>query len=197
MPTAPYHALIVALILSLVSGCSRPPATGTSGLTGSQSLPFDHPPSSGGISPSQSLIPLNTQLPEGTSVSVRLQSPLSSKTSRTGNSFEAVLDQPVEVDGLTLLAIGTLATGRVLEAKPASSSGASPEDGYLRLVLVSLKVGGRTVMIETSSIFAKGGSREERPATGPVAGVTQKDVVLGIDRHLNFRLAQTVDLKQP
>jgi len=55
-------------------------------------------------------------------------------------------------------------------------------------------------MIETSSIFAKGGSREERNqatdgASGAGQGTGQKDIVLGKDRRLNFRLAQTVDLQ--
>ena len=51
-------------------------------------------------------------------------------------------------------------------------------------------------MIETSSIFAKGGPREERsPAKGAVAGGSRKDIVLGRDRRLDFRLAQTVDLQ--
>jgi hypothetical protein len=53
-------------------------------------------------------------------------------------------------------------------------------------------------MIETSSIFAKGGSREERnPATGAasVASQKDKDIVFSIGRRLDFRLAQTVDLQ--
>jgi hypothetical protein len=67
-------------------------------------------------------------------------------------------------------------------------------------VLVSLNVGGKTVMIETSSIFAKGGSREDRnSATGAASGASQKDkdkdIVFAVDRPLNFRLAQTVDLQ--
>ena len=111
------------------------------------------------------------------------------------------------LDGQTLVARGTPATGRVLEAKPSGHSAQSSlEPGYLRIVLVSLNVGGRPVMIETSSIFAKGGSREERnSATGAASGASQKDsqktrtedkdIVFAIDRRLNFRLAQTVDLQ--
>jgi hypothetical protein len=57
-------------------------------------------------------------------------------------------------------------------------------------------------MIETSSIFAKGGIREERNlATGAASGASRKskdkerDIVFGVDRRLTFRLAQTVDLQ--
>jgi hypothetical protein len=48
-------------------------------------------------------------------------------------------------------------------------------------------------MIYTSSIFAKGGSRDA--AAGSGASVRDKDIVFGVDRRLNFRLAQSVDLQ--
>ncbi len=197
------HCLtIVLLLLSVLCACGRPPAENASN-SASQKLPFDREPRSTGISPSQSLIPSATKLPEGTPIAVRLQSALSSASSHAGDAFRATLDEPVVIDGQTLIAQGTLATGRVLEAKSSASSRASSrasslEPGYLRIVLVSLNVGGRPVMIETSSIFGKGGSREERnPATGTASGASQKDrdIVFGVDRRLTFRLAQTVDLQ--
>jgi hypothetical protein len=195
---------IVLLMLSLICACGRPPADNASN-SDSQKLPFDREPRSTGISPSQSLIPSTTKLPEGTPIPIRLQSALSSASSHAGDTFSATLDEPIVIDGETLIASGTPATGRVLEAKPSarsleSSLGSSLEPGYLRIVLVSLNVGGKPVMIETSSIFAKGGAREERnPVTGAASGASQKDkdkdIVFGIDRRLNFRLAQTVDLQ--
>jgi len=203
MQSHPHRVAIVLLLLSLLSACSRPPADNASNSADAQKLPFDREPRSTGISPSQSLIPSTTKLPEGTPIPIRLQSALSSASSHAGDTFSATIDEPVVIDGQTLVARGTPATGRVLEAKPAASSrGSSLEPGYLRIVLVSLKIGGRTVMIETSSIFAKGGSREERnPATGAASGAGRedksrdKDIVFGIDRRLNFRLAQPVDMQ--
>jgi hypothetical protein len=189
------HCVIIVLMLSLLSACSRPPADKASNSADSQKLPFDREPRSTGISPSQSLIPSTTKLPEGTPISIRLQNPLSSASSHAGDTFGATIDEPVVIDGQTLVARGTSATGRVLEAKPAASSrGSLLEPGYLRIVLVSLNIGGRSVGIETSSIFAKGGSREER--TPPASARNRdKDIVFGIDRHLSFRLAQSVDLQ--
>ena len=190
------HRIAVVLVaLSLLSACDRPPAETASNSADTQRLPFDRQPRSTGISPSQSLMPSTTKLPEGTPIPIRLQSALSSASSHAGDTFHATVDEPVVIDGQTLIARGTPATGHVLDAKPA---GGSLEPGYLRIVLVSLNLGGRSVMIETSSIFAKGASREERsPATGAASGASQKDkdIVFGIDRHLNFRLAQTVDLQ--
>ena len=204
MASHPHRIAIVLLTLILVCACGRPPA-GNASNSDSQKLPFDRQPGSSGISPSQSLIPSATKLPEGTPIPIRLQGALSSASSHAGDTFSAIVDEPVAIDGQTLVVRGTRATGRVLEAKPSAGSfGRSQESsldpGYLRIVLVSLDVGGRTVMIETSSIFAKGGSREERNqatdgASGAGQGTGQKDIVLGKDRRLNFRLSQTVDLQ--
>ena len=201
MQSHAYRVAIVLLMLSLLCACSRPPADNASNSADSQKLPFDREPRSTGISPSQSLIPSTTKLPEGTPIPIRLQKALSSASSHAGDTFSATIDEPVVIDGQTLVDRGTPATGRVLEAKPfVSSRGSSLEPGYLRIVLVSVNLGGRPVMIETSSIFAKGGSRDERtPAAGAASGAGQedkdKDIVFGIDRRLNLRLAQTVDLQ--
>jgi hypothetical protein len=209
MPSHAHREAIVLLMLSLLCACGRPPADNASNAADSQKLPFDREPRSTGISPSQSLIPSTTKLPEGTPIPIRLQHPLSSASSHAGDAFSATIDEPVVIDSRTLVARGTPATGRVLEAKPSASSrgssrGSALEPGYLRIVLVSVNIGGRPVAIETSSIFAKGGSRDERnPAAGAASGAGQedkdkdkdKDIVFGIDRRLNFRLAQTVDLQ--
>ena len=199
MQSHPHRVILVLLMLSLLSACGHPPADNASNSADSQKLPFDREPRSTGISPSQSLLPSTTKLPEGTPIPIRLQNPLSSASSHAGDTFGATIDEPVVIDGQMLVARGASATGRVLEAKPsASSRGSSLEPGYLRIVLVSLNIGGRPVMIETSSIFAKGGSREERnPGAGAASAASQKgkDIVLGIDRRLSFRLAQTVDLE--
>jgi hypothetical protein len=196
------HIAVILLTLSLLGACGRPPSENSSN-SDSQKLPFDRQPRSTGISPSQSLIPSATKLPEGTTIPIRLQTALSSASSHAGDTFSATLDEPVVVDGQTLVDRGTPVTGRVLEAKPSASPlGRSLEPGYLRIVLVSLNAGRRPVMIETSSIFAKGGTREGRHAgTGATPGGGQKDkdrdrdIVFGIDRRLNFRLAQAVDLQ--
>jgi hypothetical protein len=151
-------------------------------------LPFDRQSHSTGVTPSQSLLPFTTKLPEGTAIPVRLRSTISSATAHAGDVFRVAIDDPVVVNGQTLVAAGTTAVGRVLEAKASTGS---LEPGYLRIVLVSLEIGDRTVMIETSSIFEKGGPRDAASS----ASTAQKDVVLGADRRLSFRLAQTVDLK--
>ena len=209
MPS-PAGLAIVLLMLSLICACGRPTSDSggnASNSADSQKLPFDRQARPTGISPSQSLIPSATKLPEGTPIPIRLQSALSSAAAHAGDSFSAIVDEPVVIDGQMLIDGGTPATGRVLEAKPSANSPVrslerSLAPGYLRIVLVSLTVAGRPIMIETSSIFAKGGIREVRnPATGAASGASRKgkdkdrDIVFGIDRRLTFRLAQAVDLQ--
>jgi hypothetical protein len=168
----PFHADCIAVILvtlSLLCACSRPPSENSLN-SPAQKLPFDRQPRSTGISPSQSLIPPATKLPEGTPIPIRLQTVLSSASSHAGDTFSAVLDEPVVLDGQRLIDRGT------------------------------------PIMIETSTIFAKGGTRDGRhQATNTPSGASQKDkerdrdkdrdVVFGIDRRLNFRLVQAVDLQ--
>src|SRR5271157_427634 len=94
---------VVLLTLSLICACGRPTAENASN-SDSQKLPFDRAPRSTGISPSQSLLPSATKLPEGTPIPVRLQTALSSASSRAGDTFSATVDEPVTIDGQTLVA---------------------------------------------------------------------------------------------
>src|ERR1700676_1911247 len=194
----------VLLIVTFTTSCGRPPEGNPSSAGDSQKLPFDRQPRRDGISPSQTWVPSATKLPEGTTIVVRLQSTLSSASSRPGDTFTATIDEPVEIEGHTALARGVTATGRVLESRNSSSnsgssnSGGSLEPGYLRIVLEKLNMGGRPILIEPSSIFAKGGPREEPNSSGGSQSPSaHEDIIFETGRRLNFRLAQAVDLQDP
>jgi hypothetical protein len=188
----------VLLTLAFITACARPPEGNSSSAGDNQKQPFDRQPRRDGISPSQSWVPSATKLPEGTTIVVRLQSALSSASSRPGDTFTAIIDEPVEIEGHTSLARGVAATGRVLESRVSSSnSGSSLEPGYLRIVLEKLNIGDRPILIETSSIFAKGGPREEPNSSGGQPRGAPEDIVFEAGRRLNFRLAQAVDLQDP
>jgi len=186
-------ALFLAM-LSLMGACERPPEATSSSAGESGKMPFDRQPRRGGVSPTQAWVPSATKLPEGTTITVRLQSALSSASAHAGDTIGATLDEPVVIEGQTVIASGTPGTVRVLEAKNSNSS---VEAGYLRIVLVTLKVGDRPIMIETSSIFAKGGPREQpNTASAAVSGSAHEDIVFDAGRRLTFRIAQTVDLQK-
>jgi hypothetical protein len=87
---------------------------------------------------------------------------LSSADARAGDSFQAVLDEPLVVAGKTLAAQGTPVTGSVVAAR--ASEGLN-DPGYMRLTLASIIMNGKSAALQTSSIFAKGGFYERRKPT--------------------------------
>lgn len=150
------------LLLSMTVACGKQagiPSEESAGADDTQKLPFDREPKSAGMSPSRTLIPAVSKLPAGTPITIRLQSSVSSASASSGDSFEGTLDEPIIIEGQTAIGRGAAVTGRVLAAK---SSGRLHDPGYLRIALVSVHVDGQPVAIETSSIFAKGGSHEKR-----------------------------------
>jgi hypothetical protein len=152
-----FSALI--MVLALAAGCSRQPSQRApdENTAGDQQLPFDRASDKKGISPTGALMP--AAIPAGTPVTIRLQSSLSSAASRSGDSFEAVLDEPIIVEGQTVAPRGATVTGKVVDAK---GSGHLQDPGYLRLTLTEISVNGKSLPMKTSSIFVKGGSHEKR-----------------------------------
>jgi hypothetical protein len=98
-------------------------------------------------------------LPAGTSVMVRLQTPVSSASSEAGEIFDAVLDEPLVVEGQPVAPRGAAVRGKVTIAR---HSGHLRHPGELGLTLVSVSLGGQDVPLETSHIYAKGRSHKKR-----------------------------------
>src|SRR5690242_920786 len=93
--------LPLAIALAVLSAChSSPVAPVTS--PGDSPLPFSekqsasHPPR----------VPTEVSVPAGTPILVRLQESLSSETARAGQTFEAVLDEPLVAHGVTVVPRG-------------------------------------------------------------------------------------------
>ena len=174
---------------------------GASGLTDNakrDQLPFDRVSDGAGISPTKRFDP--DEIPAGTQLNVRLQLPLSSGGVRVGDSFSAVLDDPVIVGQKTIMPHGALITGSVMAAK---ASTAPHDPGYLRLTLVSMVVNGKTIPLRTSSIFAKGISYISSPTiigsglNSATVGESSSnhfkdDVRFSTGHRLTFRLAQPI-----
>jgi hypothetical protein len=206
--------ILAWLTLAWMTGCSRQLAVPGSGGTarGSQ-LPFDRVSDNSGMSPTDGLT--SEGIPAGTEVTIRLQLALSSADSRAGDSFEAVLDEPLVVAGKTVVPRSAPVTGRVVATK---ASGGWHDPGYLRLTLASIAMNGKSIPLQTSSIFAKGRSYEKRTQTatahGSEAGVSvaeasvssatrsessrdpnRGDVRFSTGRQFTFRLAQPLHLQ--
>ncbi len=153
---------VLVLMIGFTLACGKEtgvPVDDSASADDSQKVPFDRESRSTGISPSRSLVPAVSKLPAGTPITIRLQSAVSSASSNAGDGFEGTLDDPIVIEGQTAIPRGAPVTGRVLAAK---ASGRLHDPGYLRIALVSLKVDGKPVAIETSSLFVKGGSHEKR-----------------------------------
>ncbi len=162
-------AAVLSVVLTALNltGCSQHPGLPNSEGTASadQHLPFDAASDTSGISPTGSLTP--TAIPAGTPLAIHLRTPLSSATSRTGDFFEAVLDEPIVVRGRTVAPRGASLTGKILEARASDLQ----EPGYMRLALTAVSLNGQLLSIQTSSIFVKRGSHHEQKLTaGGMAG---------------------------
>jgi hypothetical protein len=114
-------------------------------------------------------------VPDGTPVVVRLQSSVSSESARPGDRFDAVLDEPLVVEGRTVAPRGAPVTGRVVASR---KSGRLHNAGYLRLALASITVKGEEVPVESSSIYASGGSHKKRDI-GLIGGGAGAGAIIG------------------
>jgi hypothetical protein len=150
---------LACVTLAWVTGCSRqlavPASTGT---TATGQLPFDRASEGSGVSPTSAFA--SEGVPAGTEITIRLRAPLSSANARVGDSFAAVLDESVIIAGETVVPRGASVTGSVADAKVA----AGRDPGYLRMTLASIALTGRSIPLQTSSIFTKGASYEKRSA---------------------------------
>jgi hypothetical protein len=146
------------LVMAWAPGCSRQPnlLAPNPGPVSGRALPFENPSVAGGNYPTAALASVN--LPPGTLLTVRIRSAVSSATCHVGDSFAAVLDEPLVLDGQTVLARGAEVSGRVVAAKASGRF----DPGYLRLRLTGISVSGKPLRLETSSVFLKGGSRPVR-----------------------------------
>jgi hypothetical protein len=135
----------LTVVLAIAIGCSGIGAQPPEAQDKSDSLPF---------SDSEAL-----ELSKGTPIYVRLQQPISSLTAETGQSFSAVLDEPLMVSGRMVAPEGALVSVRVVAAR---KSGHLHNAGYVRVTLSSLTINGKEIPIQTSSAFVEGGSFKNR-----------------------------------
>jgi hypothetical protein len=121
-------------------------------------------------------------LPAGALVTVRLNVLIVSGRG-FGESFEAVLDEPVVVDGNTMIPRDAIVSGRI---ESTHTSRITPGRGYVRLTLESVQVDGLDVPIQTASLFAR---------SLPKAHTDSDTIRLEKGRRMTFRLRDPVFLQ--
>ena len=206
------------LALTLTSACSRRLNVAGDGASGSDSrdLPFHSdtnagasgeatsPPTVSDQGDTSKPLPFNSSarqvLPAGTLLTVRLENALTSSRPDTGKIFQAVVEEPVTVDGRTVIPRDAQVKGRVESARISDTN---RRTGYLRLTLDSIRVGDKEIALPTSSLFARGiiGTADENSvASGSRSRSVEADpriVRLNRGRRLTFRLTAAVELGKP
>ncbi len=184
-----FWLLALTVTACLGAGCSKP-TNATVAQTGTENAaaapaPFSGAKSSGGNTsepgfatrskPAATLIPENVVIPAGTAVAVRLQQSITSQTATGGQRFEAVLDDPIVVNGQNIAQRGANATGHVVSAR---SSGRLHNSGYLRIALDAVSVNGKMVPVQSSSVYIQGASHKKRNLAW-IGGTTAGGALLG------------------
>lgn len=117
------------------------------------------------------------ELPAGTAIAIRLESTLTTKSSQVGDRFQAVVAEPVLLDGETVVPAGAEVTGRVVSVEqPGKASGR----GHLQLGFDQLSFGGRSYDLETKSQVYRSASGTKKDVAIIGGGVVGGAVVGGI-----------------
>jgi len=183
------HGLVWPMILAFLfaAACSRPAGIPTEGSTQANQTPFQ---AEGGDSSVLTALPKGSpenglpfhdpqDLPAGTLLTVRLESGITAGNSINENSFIAILDEPVVIEGNTLIPQGASVAGRI---ESAGISKVKPGRAYVRLSLESVHVRGLDVPVQTASLFAR-----PTPQSGEL-------IRLEKGRRLTFRLTEPASL---
>jgi hypothetical protein len=106
--------------------------------------------------------PKEVTLPAGTVITVRLASTVGSKTSNTGDHFNATIAMPIELGGKVVVPKGAEVLGKVTEAVP---QGRFKGGAVLRLVLETVTVNKDSYDVQTSSVSRSLQGKGKRTAT--------------------------------
>jgi hypothetical protein len=106
-------------------------------------------------------------LPEATEMQVRLDTPLSSRTARAEDRFEATVMRPVYVDNRMVIAAGARVRGTVVSAEPANRP---VRGGKLDLAFNSIELEDNT-RVDVRSRVVSVSENIDRSETGEKAGM--------------------------
>jgi len=115
------------------------------------------------------------QIPAGTPITVRMIDRVDSEQTRLGETFRASVDEPVMVNGQTVITRGSDATVKLVEDK---DSGKFEGRTVLTLALMQVNVNGRMIDATTSDVTKESASRGARTAK-VVGGATALGAIIG------------------
>lgn len=107
------------------------------------------------------------EIPSGTAVVVRMIDDVNSERDQVGQTFRASLDEPIMVNGETVVPRGVDVVVKLVDDKESGRLSGRTE---LTLDLVSMVVNGRTIDIDTAAVTQASESRTKQTATRAGAG---------------------------
>jgi hypothetical protein len=116
-----------------------------------------------------------TVVPAGTPIVVRMIDGVDSKEARTGQTFHASLDQPITVDGNTVIPRGADVTTILTNAQ---QSGKFQGKAELTLDIESIQADGRTYPVRTTGVVEASNGRGSRTAK-VVGGTAALGAIIG------------------
>jgi hypothetical protein len=115
------------------------------------------------------------QIPTGTPITVRMIDSVDSNQSRLGQTFRSSVDEPVLVNGQTVIPRGADAMVKLVEDK---ESGKFEGKTILTLALTDITINGQTVDTTTGAVSQASGSRGAKTAK-VVGGTTALGAIIG------------------
>lgn len=115
------------------------------------------------------------QVPAGTEITIRLIDPVDSQTDRLGQTYRASLDQPVVVNGQTVIPRGADAIATLIDAQ---KSGKIQGRTSLTLDLKNVTVNGKQYDITTTGVSQESSSRGARSAK-VIGGTAAVGAIIG------------------
>ena len=145
------YLVSIAILTSTLIGCNREPAAASADSTAA---------SAGAVRDKQIPEP-KVMVPAGTRLRITLTDAVSSDKSRPGDSFLAVLAEPIVIDGKTVFEKGTKVRGLVVDAK---ESGRVKGRASIQLTLTEIVRSGNPLNISTKPYSAVAESTKKRDA---------------------------------
>ena len=148
------------------SSANNPPAAPPQDPPATQSATSTQPPAAATNGP---LVPV------GTTITVRMIDAVNSDQSRVGETFRASVDEPLMVDGQTVVPRGADAVTKLVEDQ---ESGKIAGKTILTLVLQQVLVNGKMVDLSTADVSQASGSRGARSAK-VIGGTAALGAIIG------------------
>jgi hypothetical protein len=114
-------------------------------------------------------------IPVGTAITVRMVDAVNSETTRLGQTFMASLDEPIVVDGRTVLPRGADVMTKLVDDQKA---GKLTGHAVQTLALVSINAGGRWVELSSADVRTESGSQTAKTAK-VVGGTAAVGAIIG------------------